>query len=152
MSRTASTEADLERAVQEAEILAADLEAAAREGAGDASADCALFARALRSMARTIRLGIVAQIDDVTLLRFHVRLETTMRRAAAQLVEMGVAPTSQRPTTPPPPGRTPSEVWSGQDVPSGERQTMRPPPPATTSEIRAKVLGPPSERKKKAGS
>lgn len=145
MSRAGLSLAEVEATVLDAEQLADELERAGP----DAPPEAALFVRALRSMAKNLRLALVSPPDEVVLMKMVLGLETTIRRVSSRnLVFHESPPASQRPTLPPPAGLTPREIW--ESIPPSDRgpETARCPVPKS-SEIRAKAD---SDKKKKKKS
>lgn len=144
MTRAGLSLAEVEATVLEAEQLANELDALGDE----AGSEGPLFSRALRAMARNLRLALIAPPDEVLLMKMVLGLETTIRRVSSRnLAVAGSPPASQRATLPPPQGLTPQEVW--ESIPPSDRgpETTRAPVPKE-SEIRAKAVEP----AKKSGS
>ncbi len=148
MSRGLS-DAEIEATVEDAERIAGELEALG-DGAG---VEGPLFSRALRTMARTLRMAIIARPEESVLARMVLGLETTLRRVSARTLEADGQPPSQRATLPPPSGLSPEEIWA--DASPGPEQLhgpvtrrtepplpglQRPAPPAPRgSEVRQKA-------------
>jgi hypothetical protein len=135
MTRAGLPLAEVEATVLEAERLADELEALG----SDAAAEAPLFTRALRTMARNLRLALIAPPEEVVLLKMVLGLETTIRRVSSRnLAPGGDPPPSQRATLPPPPGLSAEELW--ERLPPSDRgpETARCPVPKD-SEIRFKV-------------
>jgi hypothetical protein len=144
MTRAGLSLADVEATVLEAEQLADELDMLGAEAGSEAP----LFSRALRAMARNLRMALISPPEEIVLMKMVLGLETTIRRVSSRnLALAGAPPPSQRATLPPPPGLTPQEVW--ERVPSSDRgpETARCPVPKE-SEIRAKAALP----VKKSGS
>lgn len=90
----AKPSSDLEAVIVEAECVASALEKSSERSAR-------LFARVLLSLSNDARCAILAESAPETLMRLHLRIETTMRLADAD--DAGAAraeslPPSQRPT------------------------------------------------------
>ncbi len=129
-----------EDAIDDAERLAARLQGGEARGGR-------LFARALVVLARNLRLALFAEAPDDALVRLHLKLETTMRLADADLADAtreerpraDVEPPSQRPTIPYPPYLEPD---ASIEVDSQPRGLIR----AAASQIRRKVSWDPAAR------
>jgi hypothetical protein len=101
----AKPSSDLEAVIVEAECVAATLEKSSERSAR-------LFARVLLSLSNDARCAILAESAPETLMRLHLRIETTMRLADAD--DAGAAraeslPPSQRPTIRCPPTIAPHD-------------------------------------------
>lgn len=121
---------ELEAVIVEAEGLAAGLEKSPERSAR-------LFARVLMSLANDARCVILAESSPETLMRLHLRIETTMRLADADHPGSWLAdglPPSQRPTVPCPPHFSPEAEFSLVPDPS-----FPPVPSASTSQVRRKT-------------
>lgn len=133
MTRAGLSLAEVEATVLDAERLADELEALGAEAGPEAP----LFSRALRTMARNLRLALIAPPDETVLLKMVLGLETTIRRVSVRNLSLGDSvPPSQRATLPPPPGLAPQEVW--EKASDRGPETARCPAPKE-SEIRAKA-------------
>jgi hypothetical protein len=90
--REARAQADLagiEDAVADAEALAAELERSSDRGGR-------LFARALFVLARNLRLALFTEAPEEVLTRLQIKLETTVRLAAADRPDAAPPPTVPR--------------------------------------------------------
>jgi hypothetical protein len=130
--RRVAPEMDAETALLDAEYLAELLEK-------DPKRSTRLFAEALTALARSLRLAIIAEANHEELLRMHLRLESTMKMAYAEVLpqEQGdVEPASQRPTMPYPVDFPTAEDVAGD---SGDREAVTVRHPRPISEVRRRV-------------
>jgi hypothetical protein len=129
---------EVEASILDAERLAEELDAVGADGAPEA----ALFARALRTLARNLRFALVSPPDELQLMKMVLDLETTIRRVSARALDTGGVPPSQRPTLPPPPGLTARDIWESLPASKPGPETVRCPPAPKDSAIRPKVETP----------
>ena len=138
MTRAGLSLAEVEATVLDAEQLADELDVLG----ADAGPEGPLFSRALRTMARNLRLALIAPPEETVLLKMVLGLETTIRRVSVRNLSVSESlPPSQRATLPPPPGLAPEEVWENHPASDRGPETARCPVPKE-SEIRAKATIP----------